>query len=80
MPNKRVLITAGASGIGRQIRRAFVANGATVFVCDIDGKALEAVASEMPSLKTGICDVSNPADVERMIEAFARPSAASMSW
>lgn len=36
-----VLVTAGASGIGREIVRAFAAKGATVFVCDIDAKALD---------------------------------------
>jgi NAD(P)-dependent dehydrogenase (short-subunit alcohol dehydrogenase family) len=35
---RRVLVTAGASGIGRAIARAFAANGAKVFVCDIDAK------------------------------------------
>ena len=34
---QRVLITAGASGIGKEVARTFVANGATVCVCDIDG-------------------------------------------
>jgi NAD(P)-dependent dehydrogenase (short-subunit alcohol dehydrogenase family) len=38
---QRVLITAGASGIGKEIARTFAANGATVCVCDIDAKALD---------------------------------------
>jgi NAD(P)-dependent dehydrogenase (short-subunit alcohol dehydrogenase family) len=42
--NQRVLITAGASGIGREIARAFAAQGDKVFVCDIDPKALETLA------------------------------------
>ena len=29
---QRVLLAAGASGIGREITRAFAANGATAFV------------------------------------------------
>lgn len=33
---QRVLVTAGAAGIGREIARAFAANGAQGFVCDID--------------------------------------------
>ena len=32
--SQRVLITAGASGIGRDMARAFATNGAKVFVCD----------------------------------------------
>src|SRR5438132_8505330 len=65
--SQRVLVTAGASGIGREIVRAFVANGAKVFVCDIDGKGLELLAQELPGLTTKICDVSNCQDIERMV-------------
>jgi NAD(P)-dependent dehydrogenase (short-subunit alcohol dehydrogenase family) len=64
---QRVLVTAGASGIGREIARAFAANGATVFVCDIDLKSLTAVATEIIGVKSGLCDVSKRADVERMV-------------
>jgi hypothetical protein len=42
---QRVLITAGASGIGREMARAFAANGAKVFVCDIDAAGLAALAA-----------------------------------
>src|SRR5262249_1834713 len=38
---QRVLITAGGSGIGRAIAGAFAANGAQVWVADIDKAALE---------------------------------------
>ena len=62
---QRVLVTAGASGIGLEIVRAFAANGASVFVCDIDSRALNMLAGEITSLKIGICDVSKRADIER---------------
>ena len=45
---QRVLVTAGAAGIGKEVARAFVAVGATVCVCDIDVKALETAAKEIP--------------------------------
>ena len=45
---QRVLVTAGASGIGREIAQAFAANGATVFVCDVDGEGLDRLAQEIP--------------------------------
>jgi len=64
---QRVLVTAGASGIGREIAKAFAASGASVFVCDIDAKALTAIAAEISGLKTGLCDVSKRADIERMV-------------
>jgi NAD(P)-dependent dehydrogenase (short-subunit alcohol dehydrogenase family) len=70
---QRVLITAGAAGIGREFARAFTATGAKVFVCDIDSKALEAIAKEIPGVITRPCDMSRRADIERMVpDAVAR--------
>jgi NAD(P)-dependent dehydrogenase (short-subunit alcohol dehydrogenase family) len=70
---QRVLITAGAAGIGREFARAFAAAGAKVFVCDIDTRALEAIAKEIPSLIAQVCDMSHRAEIERMVpEAVAR--------
>ncbi|MCU1324916.1 MAG: bdhA [Bryobacterales bacterium] len=66
---QHVLVTAGASGIGREIARAFVANGAVVCVCDIDTKALELVGKDIPGLKTVVCDVSKRQDIEGMVTA-----------
>ena len=66
---QRVLITAGASGIGKEIARAYAANGAKVCACDIDAKALAAVAKEIAGLKTVVCDISKRADIERMVAA-----------
>src|SRR5580658_11764 len=69
---QRVLITAGAAGIGREFARAFAATGARVFVCDIDKNALEAIAKEVPGLIARVCDMSRRADIERMVpEAVA---------
>ena len=64
---QRVLITAGAAGIGREFARAFSANGASVFVCDIDTKALEAIAKEIPGLIARPCDLARRAEIERMV-------------
>jgi NAD(P)-dependent dehydrogenase (short-subunit alcohol dehydrogenase family) len=64
---QRVLITAGASGIGREFARAFAATGAKVFVCDIDLKSLEALAREIPGLIAKPCDMSSRAQIERMV-------------
>lgn len=65
--NQRVLVTAGASGIGREIARAFAAQGASVFVCDIDAKGLEILTKEIPGLATKVCDLSKPEDIEQMV-------------
>jgi NAD(P)-dependent dehydrogenase (short-subunit alcohol dehydrogenase family) len=64
---QRVLITAGGSGIGKEMARAFVDSGARVCVCDIDETALKAAAKEVSGLITIVCDVSKRQDIERMV-------------
>ncbi|HTN67022.1 MAG TPA: SDR family oxidoreductase [Burkholderiaceae bacterium] len=66
---QRVLVTAGAAGIGKEIARAFAANGAAVCVCDINAQALDTAAQEIPDLKTIVCDISQRQDIERMVPA-----------
>jgi NAD(P)-dependent dehydrogenase (short-subunit alcohol dehydrogenase family) len=64
---QRVLITAGAAGIGREFARAFAATGAKVFICDIDEKSLGALAKEIPGLTAKPCDMASRAEIERMV-------------
>lgn len=64
----RVLVTAGASGIGREIARAFVEEGARVMVCDVDGEALRALATSDPAIAAHPCDV---ADRDQVTALFA---------
>ena len=47
---QHVMITAGGSGIGLAIAKAFADNGAKVHVCDVDGRALGEVAKEHPEI------------------------------
>jgi NAD(P)-dependent dehydrogenase (short-subunit alcohol dehydrogenase family) len=69
---KKVLVTAGASGIGLAIARAFHATGAHVYICDIDDAGLERAAAELPGLLTRHCDVGNRGDVTTMVADAAR--------
>ena len=56
----RVLVTAGAGGIGRVVAEAFAEEGASVHVCDVD----EAALATLPANITGSrCDVSDRAAV-----------------
>jgi len=66
---QRVLITAGAAGIGREFARAFAANGGKVFVCDVDEGALAALAKEIPGLTARRCDMSQRAEIEAIVPA-----------
>ncbi|RZL91925.1 MAG: SDR family oxidoreductase [Variovorax sp.] len=67
--NQKVLVTAGASGIGREIVRAFAAAGAAVSTCDIDAGALAELSGELPELHVQRCDISCRDDVESMVPA-----------
>lgn len=69
---KRVLVTAGADGIGLAITRAFAAAGARVFVCDVQTASLERAMAELPGLKGCRADVSDEADVAAMFAALDR--------
>src|SRR5258708_38575886 len=61
----RVMVTAGADGIGLEIARAFVREGARVHVCDVDEKALERLSGTDPTLTWSACDVASRDQVAR---------------
>jgi NAD(P)-dependent dehydrogenase (short-subunit alcohol dehydrogenase family) len=62
----RIVVTAGAAGIGRAITRTFVEHGAKVHICDVDEKALSAFRSELPQVTQTRADVASVDDVERL--------------
>ena len=64
----RVLVTAGGSGIGREIARAFVEEGARVHVCDVDDHALAELARTDPSVTQSKADVASRSDVARLFD------------
>jgi NAD(P)-dependent dehydrogenase (short-subunit alcohol dehydrogenase family) len=64
----RVLVTAGASGIGLATARAFAHEGARVHVCDVDSAALDALAASDPGLARSLCDVADPVSVARLFD------------
>jgi short-subunit dehydrogenase involved in D-alanine esterification of teichoic acids len=64
----RVLVTAGAAGIGLEIARAFVREAAKVHICDIDEGALAAVQKSDAQLTQSVCDVSDRAQVAKLFD------------
>lgn len=59
------VVTGGASGIGKGIAEALIAEGATVVLADIEQTALDATAEAIGA--TGLrVDVTDPADVDWM--------------
>ncbi|VTU46035.1 SDR family oxidoreductase [Variovorax sp. PBL-E5] len=68
---RRVVVTAGASGIGAEIASALIEAGAAVHVCDIDRGRLDAFAAAHPSVGVSLCDVADEAAVVRMVDEAA---------
>ena len=69
---KKVLITAGASGIGLAVARGFHASGAQVFICDIDAAALQRAQGALPGLLARACDVGDRSQVAAMVADAAQ--------
>ncbi len=67
---KRVLVTAGAGGIGLAIAEQLIALGARVFICDVADAALAAFAGRYPAHWHIRADVADEADVDRMFDAI----------
>jgi NAD(P)-dependent dehydrogenase (short-subunit alcohol dehydrogenase family) len=62
---KGAVVTGAASGIGKAIATGFVEAGASVLLCDLNAKALDAVASELGDRAVGrVTDVSDESQVE----------------
>ena len=55
----RVVVTAGASGIGLETARAFREEGAQVAVCDVDPAAVAALGDTDPDIIAALADVTN---------------------
>ncbi|MCS6876973.1 MAG: SDR family oxidoreductase [Geminicoccaceae bacterium] len=71
-PGLKVLVTAGASGIGAVIARAFAEVEARVLVCDIDDAALARFCAENPGIAGVRCDVSEDAEVAALFSEVER--------
>ena len=70
MQGKRVLVTAGAQGIGLAITEAFVAAGAEVHICDVNDDFLANAKASFPGVSQSRTDVSNEAQVDAMFAAL----------
>jgi len=64
----RVLVTAGASGIGAAIASAFAEACAKVHICDIDEAALAAFQKALPCCQASKADVADEGQVASLFE------------
>jgi NAD(P)-dependent dehydrogenase (short-subunit alcohol dehydrogenase family) len=70
--HKKVVITAGASGIGYNIAKGFAAKGAKVFVSDIDKNKVDTVNDNGENIHAFVADVSNYNNVEAFFKFIER--------
>ena len=70
------LVTGAGSGIGRATAHVFAAEGAYVYVTDVNGEAAQAVAAELAATGAGAqaitADVSRGQDVSAMFRAVEK--------
>jgi len=75
-PPARVVVTAGAAGIGLAIATRFLRGGARVAICDISDEALAEASRAEPAFLALKADVGRPLEVERLfgdiLEQFER--------
>ena len=68
LKDKRVVVTAAASGIGRHIAEGFLAAGARLYVCDVDEAALQDFLRQHDRLDGVLADVSERGQVDRLFD------------
>jgi NAD(P)-dependent dehydrogenase (short-subunit alcohol dehydrogenase family) len=71
MEGKRILITAGAGGIGRVMAQTFVSAGARVHICDVVPSAIDETVKSLEVTATR-CDVSNLQQVDQLFAETAK--------
>jgi NAD(P)-dependent dehydrogenase (short-subunit alcohol dehydrogenase family) len=71
LEGKVVVVTGGASGIGRATAQAFAREGATLVLVDRDADGLGAVREEVGGAATQVVDVSDSAAVDSAHDAIA---------
>jgi len=75
LSGKRILVTGGATGLGKSMGKRFLELGASLYICGRREQVLADAAAELRaatggSVKTFVCDVRDAARVEAMIESF----------
>lgn len=69
MSARVVVVTGAARNIGRSLAERFLADGANVAVCDVDGEAIERTAAEIAPSENGV--LAHEADLSRFEGAEA---------
>ena len=75
LKGKRILVTGGGTGLGREIAAKYLELGADLFICGRRKAVLDKTAAELMkehggSVKTLACDIRDPAAVDAMVQAI----------
>ncbi|MBD3744613.1 MAG: SDR family oxidoreductase [Sphingopyxis terrae] len=68
---KCIVVTGGASGIGRATALLFAQEGATVFAADIDVEGTKVLAAEAEKIVAVACDVCDPDQIKALMDHAA---------
>ena len=75
LAGKRILVTGGGTGLGKELSRQFVAHGAAVHICGRREGVLQQAAAELREaaqhggrIETHVCDVREADQIEAMVE------------
>jgi NAD(P)-dependent dehydrogenase (short-subunit alcohol dehydrogenase family) len=75
LAGKRILITGGGTGLGKELARAFVAHGAAVHICGRREAVLQLAVTELAKavqhggrIEHHICDVREAEQIEAMVD------------
>lgn len=71
LKNKRIVVTGGASGIGKAIVERLVEEGAVPVVVDKNNQALELLQIELApqcTIQAHLCDLTDPLETAQLIE------------
>ena len=75
LTGKRILITGGGTGLGKELARSFISRGAAVYICGRRQNVLDATITELQaeaahggSAKAFICDVREAEQIEAMVD------------
>lgn len=75
LKGKRILITGGGTGLGKELARSFSAHGASVHICgrrqavlDATVEELKATAAHGGGVESHVCDIRDAEQIDAMIE------------